>query len=1161
MSQPTVSPEASWVLTEPSNGLQILAQKDAIHIRAPNRPLESPRDLIGFTPRSRLGRVLPAAIAQLLESGAATVESGDFRIPYHAFCALEEHDFDAFDELAPWSPFVIELESTGSLGSDRFRYNGRFYLGTQAVHLTRRGCFVRRGSATYRLDPQTFALVSAVEEFNALPQSLKTSPESVLRFATIKDLADGVGAELDEYLRHERVLVPTHIGLDLVTDSEGRITFVPKVDGVPDKAMSAAFLALDDVETCYTCALEDGRRVRVVLSEDQREALRRMQRIRRLGGAERTAVLRNPAAVFDGINGAVDLNLPSLGPRVRGIGDFPFVVQPYLQRSATGIFDDPEANEFAGTTRFSAGLECAYVDGTTSRIEFRSRDQITQLRDDAQQAWRSGLGYTSFDGKSITVDRPLLRALDELDARLSPKQKIRRDDSSRRFLLIYTNENELEYEESSGEAGPPPDVQIPAALAHSVSLMDHQRQGLGWLQRNFTLGRRGCLLADDMGLGKTFQTLLFLAWLIENGYLSEEASSTDRAPWNPILIVAPVVLIENETWLTDMRRLFRANGDIFQPWLVLRDKNLKQARVENAKGAETVIGAPLLDLDRLRQHRVVLTNYETVTNYQHSFAAMKDRWTVVVTDEAQEFKTPSTKISHALKSMNPRFRIACTGTPVETRLLDVWNLFDYLQPGKLLGSSSEFSARFERPNPQGAARETTVTQLNDLRRSLHYGQPDAFVLRREKSEILTDLPKKHEHHLRCALSENQRKCHVDVVVRARAGGPMNHPLSLLRDLMCLSQHPSLLLDHQPLEADEALADCPKLQELVERLGRIQHKGEKALVFTRYIKMQDLLSRVLRNKFGIAGHIINGATSRHGDTQSAHKTRKQIIESFKQSPGFDALILSPDVAGIGLTLTEANHVFHYGRWWNPAKESQATDRVYRIGQTKPVHVYYLIAVDPLGQFKSFDEKLDALIERRRKLAEDFLAPMPPEDELGQELVREILSTETGTTTPLPGLGETDINSLPWDQFEALTAALFSKKSSDVILTPRTADEGVDVIAFKYPNVKLIQCKHTPSGSVDADVIAEMIQAFDGYRFRHIRQPSKSVIVGMSLVTSGSVTRAAQAAAKERGIEIIDRGVLARWLNSEPCTLLDVRSANSKRLASMRDVQAWIEKTCE
>ena len=133
--------------------------------------------------------------------------------------------------------------------------------------------------------------------------------------------------------------------------------------------------------------------------------------------------------------------------------------------------------------------------------------------------------------------------------------------------------------------------------------------------------------------------------------------------------------------------------------------------------------------------------------------------------------------------------------------------------------------------------------------------------------------------------------------------------------------------------------------------------------------------------------------RRGSTQASTQTRKAIISRFRESKGFNVLVLSPDVAGIGLTLVEANHVIHYGRWWNPARESQATDRVYCIGQERDVHIYYPIAIDPEKAFETFDEKLHKLIFRRRDMAAEFLAPMLTEDALGQELLKDILETAT------------------------------------------------------------------------------------------------------------------------------------------------------------------------
>jgi hypothetical protein len=568
----------------------------------------------------------------------------------------------------------------------------------------------------------------------------------------------------------------------------------------------------------------------------------------------------------------------------------------------------------------------------------------------------------------------------------------------------------------------------------------------------------------------------------------------------------------------------------------------------------------VLDLELLRQYRVILTNYETITNYQHSFARMTTHWSVIVTDEAQEYKTPSTKIAHVLKSLYPRLlRIACTGTPVETRLLDVWNLFDFLQPGHLLNSATEFSKQYEAPlNPNDSASAGPV--LTQLKERLHFGRPDAFLMRRDKTS-LRELPAKHEQPLLCHLSPEQRRSHLEILRRAHAGGEENHPLSLLHHLMRLTQHPALVPRFELPEVAEALARCPKLKTVLDCLRAIKAKHEKALIFTHILDMQQLLAKVINVEFGLHVAIINGATSRRGDTRSGSQTRRAMVQRFREHPGFNVLVLSPDVAGIGLTLIEANHVIHYGRWWNPAKESQATDRAYRIGQTRDVHVYYPIATDPEGEFTTFDEKLNALIQRRRQLAQDFLTPMPGEDTLERELFADVCTTfERGTTAPRSQpLSPEDVRRLSPEHFEALVAALEARHGAHVLLTPYAGDGGSDVIAVQPQAVRLIQCKHTLwDARVDADVIAEVIAAFDGYRARWLVNFAPTRSLRPVIVTNGECTRQAQKAAAEYGIELIVARQLWRLLAASPCTLTDVLALEARRLASMHELPGALRR---
>lgn len=893
----------AWLLSEPVDGLSLFAEVDGIWLRGKDADLSDPRCLRSRAPKTRLGRLLPTLIPQLLDLGMAVVENSAVRIAHADFVDIEAQGIDAFEGVAPWAPFTLEIGSSGSLGGEGFKYYYRFYLGSQIVSLERIGCFVRRTTTIYRLDTQTFAMVGAIDSFNALPPEAKADPNALIRFATIKGLAEGVGAQLDRYLTRERVLVPSRIALDLIVEEAGRISFAPEIDGVSPETMRQAFFALDDVEAVYSLDHPEGGRVRVVLDETQREVLRRMQRVRHLSGADRMEVLRDPLVVFDGVAEA-----------------------------------------------------------------------------------------------------------------------------------------------------------------------------------------------------------------------------------------------------------------IFQPWLTLHGSTLQAMRQPGSAGKETVIGEAVLDLERLRQYRVILTNYETVTNYQHSFAQMKDHWSVVITDEAQEYKTPNTKISHALKGLAPGFRVACTGTPVETRLLDVWNLFDFLQPGQLLGSTAEFTRTYEAPlEKEGAAANGSIV-LAQLKERLRFGRPDAFLLRREKTS-LAGLPDKHEHELICQLSPEQREWHLDFVARAHAMGEGNHPLALIQHLMRLYQHPALVPRYEPVGVEEAIERCPKLAAVLKCLHSIRAKGEKALIFTRSLNMQQILASVIEAEFGIEVDIINGATSRRGDTKGGSRTRKNLISRFRESPGFNLLVLSPDVAGIGLTLVEANHVIHYGRWWNPAREEQATDRVYRIGQKRDVHVYYPIAKDPEGAFETFDEKLHRLIHCRQELAAEFLAPMPGEDDLGQELLSDILGT---SNAPLePGgprtLSKDDVRRLSPDRFETLVAVLEEQQGAQVLVTPRAGDGGIDVIAKREGEIRLVQCKHTLwDASVDAEAVAEVICAFDGYRARWLKSLAKLSTLRPVLVTNGSFTARAKTEAKARDVQLVASTDLWRILDATPCTPAEIEAMEGRRLASMRDVRVAIER---
>jgi SNF2 family DNA or RNA helicase len=246
------------------------------------------------------------------------------------------------------------------------------------------------------------------------------------------------------------------------------------------------------------------------------------------------------------------------------------------------------------------------------------------------------------------------------------------------------------------------------------------------------------------------------------------------------------------------------------------------------------------------------------------------------------------------------------------------------------------------------------------------------------------------------MSSFEVACHQELRNEMGTTTRTEGKLGLLQKFARLYQHPALLKYPDECSVEELLSQSSKLSQLINVLQRIQSRNEKAIIFCRHKDMQRVLARVLGAEFGRTIRIINGDTARVAPTRKVGvETRSGILEEFKRRKGFDTLILSPFVAGVGLTITEANHVIHYGRWWNPAVEAQATDRAYRIGQDKEVHAYFLINKDDSNTIgRTFDQLLDDLMERKKDVAnralgnEDFLLPQEDEQRAGMEVYAQL-----------------------------------------------------------------------------------------------------------------------------------------------------------------------------
>jgi len=533
--------------------------------------------------------------------------------------------------------------------------------------------------------------------------------------------------------------------------------------------------------------------------------------------------------------------------------------------------------------------------------------------------------------------------------------------AERKQLVLKANIDRLEHAEERKEllalpAGAQPE--LPASLRPTTQLKRHQHEGVARLQhlwRHAPTACRGCLLADDMGLGKTLQLLTFVAACIEQ-----------EDDLKPVLVVAPVALLEN--WKGEVEKFFEA-GSISV--LTLYGRTLASLRLGPDEIDPELRELGLTKLLRpgwVGDARLVLTTYETLRDLEFTLASQD--WSIMVCDEAQKIKNPSAMVTRAAMKQKVRFRVACTGTPVENSLIDLWCLFDFIQPG-LLGALSQFQRTYKQPIE--AKTEQQKARVAELRILI-----EPQTLRRTKMEVARDsLPRKLEDESCRALPmSGQQLSQYWIALDKLKQQREDNPSSVLQSLhyirrICSDPHWQRPDEALRLPLKQVLDESPKMRWLVDLLQGLKRqsdpvRGEKIIIFCEFRDLQIQLQRVIREAFGLDVFVVNGDTSASHEVENS---RQKLIDRFQTSKGFNTIVLSPLAVGFGVNIQAANHVIHFTRTWNPAKEDQATDRAYRIGQDRDVTVYYPSVV---GQgFESFDTVLHRLLTWKRELAGDML----------------------------------------------------------------------------------------------------------------------------------------------------------------------------------------------
>ncbi len=454
-----------------------------------------------------------------------------------------------------------------------------------------------------------------------------------------------------------------------------------------------------------------------------------------------------------------------------------------------------------------------------------------------------------------------------------------------------------------------PEIKTPDSV--QAELRPYQKEGFNFLCHLSRINLGG-VLADDMGLGKTLQTLAWIAWMREQSGLNPR----------PVLVICPASVLHN--WQRESNR--------FTPHLKVLILESGAARHNLRK--------------QIPQHDIIVTNYALLRRDLE--ALQKFSFAAVILDEAQFIKNPDAQITQSVKQLKADHRLALTGTPLENRMLDLWSIVDFIQPG-YLGNQSEFSDKYESRGEeaqldQRIARRTLASKLRPI------------LMRRLKQQVAKDLPDRIEQRRDCDLGEDQRKLYLAELRRSREQvmkavaekGIQKSKLHVLAALTRLRQ----ICCHPQLVGNDSQSG--KTETLFELLEPLIAEGQKVLLFSQFVQMLNLLENECKAR-QIPTHILTGET----------KNRQETVNAFQEDPNAAVFLLSLRAAGTGLNLTTASYVILYDPWWNPAVEAQAIDRSHRIGQTQTVNAYRLIAPGTV------EEKIWELQQRKAQAISDVL----------------------------------------------------------------------------------------------------------------------------------------------------------------------------------------------
>ncbi|MBF0213588.1 MAG: restriction endonuclease [Magnetococcales bacterium] len=1017
---------------------------------------------------------------------------------------------------------TIGLQSRGNISQPHFSITAQWLESNSipAWRTTVEGCILKYNGQVYRIPEPLFSIWHGVAQFNEA-----AGGEDSTRFAhlaTLRELIpdrDDSGVNADAYIRNTRIVhaaafsLHLHTGLDgfqvdpvlfargvkkvwVETDGEASIS---EAEGLLPEALQEVF-AKDRFAQWNECRDRYGlgNHHYVYIEPGLQQALTVVRRVQISDAETRRRFARNPQAYLKNALGdtadIVDhlfIATEQYSQRVVDLGVWQSVVLPWIKREANSWL--PE--------RF--GIQVGKV-----RIELNPKE-IEPARRKVTEAMARGDATARIADHDIPANQETMKSLDPLmgfaepDVHMVDHPPNREEETERAeitdkpmpsaklFLIVDENYEAVSYHrnltvrEANDVGG------IPLSLL--TALKPHQEEGLNWLQSAWRVGFPGVLLADDMGLGKTLLALTFLQWMTDR----RAQLGLERLP---TMVVAPTGLLAN--WNAEHERHLSAPG-LGVP-LRAYGHELKRLRVDDKRGRDVDLGQPLLDTSRLQEADWILTTFETLRDYHHSFA--KVRLASAVYDEAQKIKNPTSQLARAAKTVNADFNLTMTGTPVENRLEDLWAIMDVAYPG-YLGDMKSFSTTYP-PEEIAALKRLRAIMLDPI------GEVPPVMIRRMKIDKLEGLPEKRTVPLPRPMPKKQADSYAEVVTRGRQASGPGAMLETLHAMRGVSLHPIDPQQAHGIPHDDYIAWSARLAATFEILRKVANAREKALIFVESLDMQETLATMLKREFHLPKlpMLINGRVS--------GEERQKAVDTFQKCHGeFDVMILSPKAGGVGLTLTAANHVIHLSRWWNPAVEDQCTDRIYRIGQGKRVTVYYPMAVHPGIEEHSFDIQLDALLEKKRALSRDLLVPPVLAGADQSTLFRETVGRigDGQKSADDPDLDELD--RMTPKQFENWVLRRLQAGGYRLQRTPQSKDGGADGIAVHSQTgaLLIIQCKQRQGPYCDASPIDDLLRArtaYDGHEHARL----------MAVTTAKNYTAQAQERANRHGIELIAREAL-------------------------------------